>query len=49
MRDALGALNWFVPISDLMAIFGVWLALVLVANAVALFARFTEQSQNFMK
>lgn len=49
VRDALGALNWFVPISDLMAIFGLWLALVLVANAVALFAKFTEQGQNFMK
>lgn len=49
VREALGALNWFVPISDLMAIFGVWLALVLVANAVALFAKFTEQGQNFMR
>ena len=49
VREALGALNWFVPVSDLMAIFGIWLALVLVANAVAMFARFTEQGQNFMK
>lgn len=49
VRDALGVLNWFVPISDLMAIFGLWLALVLVANAVVLFAKFTEQGQNFMK
>ena len=49
VRDALGALNWFVPISDLMAIFGVWLALVLVANAVAMFAKFTEQGQQFLK
>ena len=49
VREALGALNWFVPVSDLMDIFGVWLALVLVANAVALFAKFTEQGQNFMK
>lgn len=49
VREALGALNWFVPVSDLMVIFGIWLALVLVANAVAMFARFTEQGQNFMK
>lgn len=49
VREALGALNWFVPVSDLMAIFGIWLALVLVANAVAMFAKFTEQGQNFMK
>ena len=49
VRDALGALNWFVPISDLMALFGVWLALVRVANAGVMFARFTEQGQNFMK
>lgn len=49
VREALGALNWFVPVSDLMAIFGIWLALVLIANAVALFAKFTEQGQNFIK
>lgn len=49
VREALGALNWFVPVSDLMVIFGVWLALVLVANAVALFAKFIEQGQSFMK
>lgn len=49
VRDALGALNWFVPVSDLMAIFGIWLALVLVANAVAMFAKFTEQGQQFLK
>lgn len=49
VREALGALNWFVPVSDLMAIFGVWLALVLVANAVAMFAKFTEQGKDFMR
>lgn len=49
VREALGALNWFVPVSDLMAIFGIWLALVLVANAVAMFAKFTEQGKDFMK
>ena len=25
VREALSALNWFVPVSDLMAVFGVWL------------------------
>lgn len=49
VRDALGALNWFVPISDLMAIFGVWLLLELVANAVVMFRKFTEQGEGFVK
>lgn len=49
VRDALGALNWFVPISDLMAIFGIWLLLVLVANAVVMFKKFTEQGAGFAR
>ena len=45
VREALAALNWFVPISDLMSIFGSWLLLVLVCNAVAVFARLTDSAQ----
>lgn len=49
VRDALGALNWFIPIADLMAVFGVWLALVLVANAVMLFRKFTDQAGRYLE
>lgn len=49
VRDALGALNWFVPVADLMSIFGVWLALVLVANAVMLFRKFTDQAGRYLE
>ena len=46
VREALSALNWFVPVSDLMAVFGVWLALVLVANVVVVFSKMTDKAQS---
>ncbi|RFT84565.1 hypothetical protein DX903_05065 [Adlercreutzia equolifaciens] len=46
VREALAALNWFVPISDLMFIFGSWFLLVLVCNAVTVFARLTDSAQS---
>lgn len=46
VREALSALNWFVPVSDLMAVFGVWLGLVLVANAVVVFSKLTDRAQS---
>ena len=46
VREALSALNWFVPVSDLMAVFGVWLALVLVANVVVVFSQLTDKAQS---
>lgn len=46
VREALSALNWFVPVSDLMAVFGIWLGLVLVANAVVVFSKLTDRAQS---
>lgn len=46
VREALSALNWFVPVSDLMAVFGIWLGLVLVANAVVVFSKLTDKAQS---
>lgn len=49
VREALSALNWFVPISDMMAVFGIWLTLVLVANAVAAFRALTEEGERYAR
>lgn len=32
VRDALGALNWFVPISDMLSMLTWWIALLLAVN-----------------
>lgn len=32
VADALGALNWFIPVADLITILTVWVALVLAVN-----------------
>lgn len=46
VKEALGALNWFVPVSDIMAVFGIWITLVLVANAVIVFGKLTDKAQS---
>lgn len=39
VADALGALNWFVPIGDLITILTVWIAAVLAVNVAMIVAQ----------
>lgn len=42
VRDALGALNWFVPIGDMITIVSWWIGLLLAVNAVILITRILD-------
>lgn len=42
IRDAMGALNWFVPIGDMITILSWWIGLLVLVNAVILIARILE-------
>lgn len=42
VQDALGALNWFVPVSDMISIVGWWVLLLLAVNAVLVIVRILE-------
>lgn len=42
VRDALGALNWFVPVGDLITILSWWIGLLLVVNGAIVVAKILE-------
>lgn len=42
VRDAMGALNWFVPVGDMIAMLGWWIGLLLAVNAVLLVSRILD-------
>lgn len=42
VRDAMAALNWFVPIGDMITIVTWWVGLLILVNAVLLIVRILE-------
>ncbi len=42
VRDALGALNWFVPLGDMITMLTWWIGLLLAVNAVLLVSRILD-------
>lgn len=42
VRDAMGALNWFVPVGDMITMLTWWIGLLLAVNAVLLVSRILD-------
>ena len=42
VRDAMGALNWFVPVGDMITMLTWWVGLLLAVNAVLLVSRILD-------